>query len=240
MKNLRLLSLIMAILMVAAVAFSCTGSNDSKSTTTPGSSNTAATTAPQSSSSSSSEEGNTEEPSTPGIPEGMITVNQPFTDNFDLTTEGTIYWEYFGEYWGAIDDQKKDATDRIGEVDFQGGAFHYDNKATVTWNDGTLTATMEEPLRSGRNASTSIDLTFTDLTDCSTIKFFVGAYQATIVIELYDEDENVIGSMDLFTCESDAQISIVTLDLSKYEGTKLGVRFTPDGSNVSMTAITIS
>lgn len=239
MKNLRLLSLIMAILMVAAVAFSCTGSNDSKSTTTPGSSNTAATTAPQSSSSSSSEEGNTEEPSTPGIPEGMITVNQPFTDNFDLTTEGTIYWEYFGEYWGAIDDQKKDATDRIGPVDFEGGQTHYDNKAPVTWTDGTNTPVMEE-LRTGKNATGSINLTFTDLSGCSTIKFFVGAYQATIVIELYDEDENVIGSMDLFTCESDAQIGIVTLDLSKYEGTKLGVRFTPDGSNVSMTAITIS
>ena len=237
MKHLRLLALVMAILMVAAVAFSCTGSDNSKSTTTPGSSNNAGTTAPQSS--SSSEEENNEDPELPGIPEGMISYDFPITDPFNLTEVGTIYWEYYGEYYGAIDDQKKDATDRIGPVDFEGGQTHYDNKAPVTWTDGTNTPVMEE-LRTGKNATGSINLTFTDLSGCSTIKFFVGAFQATMVIHLYDEEDNEIGYMSLFSCESDAQIAIVTIDLSKFEGTKLGVGFTPDGNNVSLTAITIS
>lgn len=223
----------MAILMVAAAALSCSGSGNGSQTTT---SNTAKPAVTTPSSSSSSDEGNTD-PEPPGIPEGMVDVNQPFTDNFDLTAEGTIYWEYYAE----VGDQKKDATDRIGDISFDGGQNHDDNKATISWTDGTTTEVMESTTN-GKNATNYIDLIITDLEGCSTIKFFVGAWNSTNILTIYDAEESELGSMNLFSANGEAQIGIITIDLSKYEGgDSIGIRFFTEGSgNVSLSAIAIS
>lgn len=228
MKNFRFIALLLAILMVAAVAFSCTGSNDSGSTTTP----KTTTPAPTSSSSSATEAPG---PDKPEIAEGMVGITPSYVDPLNLTEVGTKYWEYYSD----ANDYMKDAED-IVDTDFGGGQAHFDNKAPVSWTNGTNTEAAEEQIH-GYNSGEIVVTVKT--AGCKSIVLLVGAWNATNKLTVYDADMDDRGSLEVATAGGDAQMALVTVNLESYEGDEITIVLKAEqsnGGNVSLTAVAVN
>lgn len=174
-------------------------------------------------------------------PETKIsTVTTPYTTKFDLTANGTIFWEYYGQLnqsGGSQQDHKAGALDII-DTTFQSTQTHWDNKAEVTWSDGagTASATTRHGLNGGGQ-------TITVKTEgAKTIQILVGAWNAKNQMTVYNEDGVPMESSVIITAGGDAQMALVSLDVSKYEGNSITIAFTAmnsNGGNVSLTAVAV-
>lgn len=168
-----------------------------------------------------------------------VNVSTPYTTKLDLTAEGTKYWEYYGQLnqgGGSQQDRKANATDII-DTGFQSSQTHWDNKAEVTWSDGmgTASATTRHGLNGGGQ---TITVTTEGVT---TVKFLVGAWNAKNQMTIYDKDGIPMESQVVVSAGGDAQMALITLDLSDYVGDTITVVFTAmdsNGGNVSLTAVT--
>ncbi len=237
MKQLKILSLIMAIMMIATVVFSCKGneSDNGNNTTT-----TKVTTTPKVTTTEETE------PKDPPKDVGEIswTVETPYTDALDLTAVGDIYWEHYGDN----EDHKANADDIFTEY-FEGAQNHDDNKAPLTWTDGTNLPVMEnsdpedpkDPSRHGKNG-TSISITI-PTAGIKTLTLFVGAWNGTNTLTINTDDNSEFEKTeDILECGNDAAIAVVKVDLSKFTGSTITVwveRTTGTG-NVSLSGIAAS
>ncbi|MBQ8288436.1 MAG: DUF5110 domain-containing protein [Clostridia bacterium] len=179
------------------------------------------------------------EPDTEDQSKVKVSVATPYTTTLDLTAEGTVYWEYHGKLNSADSKQlyqKAGATD-IFDVSFSSSQAHWDNKAAVKWSDGADVASANTV--HGLNGGSE---TITVQTDgVTTVKFLVGAWNAKNQMTIYDEDGIPMESSVVVSAGGDAQMALVTLDLSEYTGDFVTVTFTAmdsNGGNVSLTAVT--
>ena len=187
----------------------------------------------------------------PDVDLGTVTfqLEAPFTDTFDLTAEGTKYWEFYGEVeqgvqpnmqYKAIESEDQD----IIEPFFNSSQTHWDNKGTITWSDGstenggTATATTLH----GMNTTQGV---YVDVTveGCTEIKCFVGVWNALNVMKIYDDNDKLLAEENIAEAAGDASITIVTIDLSQYKGTVLKLEFATSNAsnngNVSLSAVTV-
>ncbi|MBO5779071.1 MAG: DUF5110 domain-containing protein [Clostridia bacterium] len=180
------------------------------------------------------------EPSTEDQVKVKADVVTPYTTMLDLTKEGTLFWEYYGKLNSADSIQqynKANATDII-DTTFQSSQAHWDNKAQVTWSDGAGVASATTP--HGLNGSgQTVTIQTAGVT---TIKFLVGAWNAKNQMTIYDKNGVPVESNVIITAGGDAQMALVTLDLSEYVGDFITVAFNAmdsNGGNVSLTAVTV-
>lgn len=181
-------------------------------------------------------DGNVEElqPVDPTPAQSIVKVDTPYTDVFDLTKEGTKYWEYYGQSVQS----KAGSTDIIDTTFDGGGQTHDDNKAPVKWTDGAATASDQTTVgRNGGGATVKINTA-----GCKEVKLLVGAWNASNVLTIYDENSIPVESVTVVTAGGDAQLAVVTIDLTKYEGQSITLRFAAEqsnGGNISLTAVTV-
>lgn len=93
----------------------------------------------------------------------------------------------------------------------------------------------------GKNTSNSVSVKI-DIAGCTEAKFLVGAWKATNHMTLYDANGIPLESIDIVSAGADASMALVTIDLTKYEGSSITVIFEAtnrDGGNVSLTAVTV-
>lgn len=182
-------------------------------------------------------------PSTSGSHESALTVETPYTGTLDLTKEGSVDWEYYGKVSGSQQGElvrKKDAVDRINTTFDTTSQLHDDNKAVVKWSDGDIVENAET--RHGKNDFDSITVSV-DIKDCNTLRIFVGAWNATGVMMVYDAAGTQLEGSQIVSAASDAKIAIVTLDLTKYDTDSITVSYiatNKTGGNISLTAVALS
>ncbi len=183
-------------------------------------------------------DGNVEDVEPPAdipVTDSIVDIQTPYSNTFDLTAEGTTYWEYYG----PTNCSKAESSDIINTVFDGGGQAHFDNKAIVKWSDGANTVSKET--REGYNAS-GITVKVTTA-GCSSIKLLAGAWNATNLMTLYNADNDALECVNIVSGGSVAQMAVVTIDISKYEGDTLTIRFDAsesNGGNISLTAVTVS
>ncbi len=179
-------------------------------------------------------------PVDPTPAEKISTVTTPYTTKYDLTKEGTIDWEYYGQLetsGGSQQYHKANATDII-DTTFQTSQTHWDNKAAVTWSDGAGVASATT--NHGLNGSGQ---TITVKTaGAKTVQFLVGAWNAKNQMTIYDANGIPMESSVIISAGGDARMALVSLDLTKYSGDTITVTFNAtesNGGNVSLTAVTV-
>ena len=174
-------------------------------------------------------------------PQGnLVTYQDNYTTTFNLTENGTKDWEYYGQLDGydGQEQRKANSTDIINTV-FNHSQTHWDNDAMVTWSDGAVAKTVTTP----HGINTPNDVTVTVQTaGCTQIKLLVGAWKSKNVMTVYDANNIPLESHTLLSAGDDAYMALVTIDLTKYEGETITIKFVaPDanGGNVSLTAVTV-
>lgn len=242
MKKIKILSLVMAILMLASVAFACTSSDDGEKDNDNKTTPAATTSAPG----RTEPEGPGTTPTTPAKDVGEVSwqVSTPFTGSLNLTEYGDIYWEHYGD--NADHKAGAEAVFVTGGL----GQNHDDNKACLVWTDGENQTVMEvedpddirDPSRHGMNG-TSIDITI-QTEGIKTITLFVGAWNATNTISFTSDDNDEYEQVTeaILECGDSAQIAIVTIDLSNFKGSTLTIWIdkTAGTGNVSLSGVAAS
>lgn len=172
----------------------------------------------------------------------IATVKTPYTTKYDLTAEGTLYWEYYGQLTQGDSKQvyNKDGATDIIDTDLKGSQGHWDNKAQVTWSDGAGVASATT--RHGLNGASGQTITV-QTAGVTEVQILVGAWNAKNQMVIYDEKGVPLDSMVIISAGGDARMALVTLDITKYTGgDTITVSFVPtesNGGNVSLTAVTI-
>ncbi len=172
----------------------------------------------------------------------IISYISGYKTQFDLTDNGTKYWEFYGPLDGVaeLEQCKSNATDIITTT-FNHIQSHYDNKATVVWTDGL--SVPSAVTTHGRNSYNDITVKI-KTADCTEAKFLIGAWLATNQMKLVDESGTTLGAYDIVKARGDSAMALVTVDLTKYSGSEITVVFTAtdkdaDNGNVSLTAVTV-
>lgn len=182
-------------------------------------------------------------PSTSPIGDSAMSIDTPYTGTLDLTEVGSVDWEYYGKVSDSQQGElvrKDEATDRIDTTFDTTSQLHSDNKAVVKWSDGDIVKTAST--RHGKNDYDSITVN-ADIKGCNKLTIFVGAWNATGTMIVYDADGRQLDGSAIVSAGSDAKIAIVTLDLTKYDTDSITVSYiatNKTGGNVSLTAVALS
>ena len=172
----------------------------------------------------------------------IASVKTSYTAKYDLTKEGSLYWEYYGQLTQGDSKQvyNKDNALDIITTDLQGAQGHWDNKAQVTWSDGAGVASATT--RHGLNGANGQVIKI-ETTGVTQVQILVGAWNAKNQMVIYDANGVPLESKVILTAGGDAVMALVTLDITKYTGgDSITVAFTPtesNGGNVSLTAVTV-
>lgn len=241
---------LIALILIAACIFAVVGCTSETPETDDGTTTTAKTTTTPRGQIPDDEDPEKEDPK-PDVDLGTVTftLDAPFTDTFDLTAEGTKYWEFYGEVeqgvapnmqYKAIESEDQD----IIETFFNSQQTHWDNKGTITWSDGSTEngGTAAATTLHGMNTTQAVYVDVT-IEGCTEIKCFVGVWNAVNVMKIYDDNDKLLAEENIAEAAGDASITIVTIDLSQYKGTVLKLEFATSNAsnngNVSLSAITV-
>lgn len=181
-------------------------------------------------------------PST-GATNSALTVDTPYTGTLDLSAEGTVDWEFYGKVNGSQSGEtvrKAGVTDRINTTFDTTSQLHDDNKGVIKWSDGDIIKSAET--RHGKNDFDSITVRV-DIKDCKKLTLFVGAWNASGTIVIYDADGNQIDGIPAASAAGDARIAIVTADLTKYDTDSITVCYiatNKTGGNISLSGVALS
>ena len=174
------------------------------------------------------------DPVDPTPSKSIVDVKDAGEDAFDLTADGTKYWEYYG----PSNDNKANADDIVNSEFQDGGQAHFDNPTSVKWSDGATETSKETP--EGYNAK-SITVTVSTA-GCTTLKLMTGAWNATNRMTVYGENNVPLESLDIAVGTDKAKLVFLTVDLSEYKGQTIKIFFeatNSNGGNVSLTAIAV-
>ena len=165
----------------------------------------------------------------------------PYTEAVDLSALGTLDWEFYGKLKSGdtVNTYRKaGVADRI-ETTYSSINYHYDNKVSVLWSDGTDAVAAET--RSGINTKDKFTVKLnTAGADSATV--LVGAWKGTNTLAVYDayglplDDKKVVVQND-----TASQMALVTLDLRGYTLNTVTLEFTFAGSgNISIAAVALA
>lgn len=165
----------------------------------------------------------------------------PYTEAVDLSALGTLDWEFYGKLKSGdtVNTYRKaGVADRI-ETTYSSINYHYDNKASVLWSDGTDAVAAET--RSGINTKDKFTVKL-DTAGADSATVLVGAWKGTNTLAVYDayglplDDKKVVVQND-----TASQMALVTLDLRGYTLNTATLEFSFAGSgNISIAAVALS
>lgn len=247
MKKFLLMILALAMVLTSVLAIGCNNSsNEEKTTTTTTTKKTTTTRDPGNNDPIGGDDGSDDQNppvNDDKIPdETMVSFVTPYTDIFDLTAEGTKYWEYYGilDDNAEVQSHQKALGDDIIEVTFNGIQHHDDNKAEITWSDGKDVASATT--RHGTNCTRGADIEI-NVAGCTEIKLLVGVWNATNTLYLSKTiDDDFFDEIEVINAGGEAVMALVTIDLTGYGYDTLCISMLPNfssGGNISLTGIAI-
>ena len=173
----------------------------------------------------------------------ITSIESEYSETLNLTEMGSLYWEFYGiidhPYYFGGDNQKIEAKDII-ETTFEHRDTYYGQPTCVTWNDGNNVTSAQT--NSGALGSKITVKVNTD--GVSEIKMLVGVYKGwNNYMTVYDENGNVVESALIIASDSEEKQSLLTFDLSDYDGEIFTVVFEcyeSTNNGISLTAVTVS
>ncbi len=187
-------------------------------------------------------ESSSEKEEIPVNPAPFLGFETSYTTEFDLTANGTKYWEFYGELDGTTETEqhKANATDIINTT-FNHVQSHWDNKAPVIWSDGENIPSCTT--LHGRNSYNDITVTI-NTAGCAEAKFLVGAWKSTNQLTIMDANGSTLETQDVVVADENASMTLISINLTKYTGgEQITVMFSAvnkvDNGNVSLTAVTV-
>lgn len=171
----------------------------------------------------------------------ITTVERNYVETFNLTEEGTVYWEFYGKLheWSMSNsnDSKAEAQDII-EISVEKEERSYNQQpARVTWSDGTTTA--EASTSFGGVYGTEISAKVTTQ-NASQIKMLIAGYSYQMTV--CDQNGNVLESATFIKLET-STITMFTFDLSDYKENEITITFessNPEDLKLLINAIAVS